>query len=137
MKSFKRHKNVMESLSKIKTCKSIKEVMLSFFNIKIFNIHKKVMKSFSTLITVKVVGKWLSPFFSIKNVRSRKELMEYFLSFRSFKSSEKMTESFFSNHALLSFHMMHKFPGTIFSLSVSTEFLWFLSLTKHFSHYTF
>ena len=50
--------------------------------------------------------------------------MEFFLSFRSFKSSKKVTESFFSDHASLSFHIMHKFAGTIFSLSVATEFLW-------------
>ena len=35
LKNFKRHKNVMESLSKIKTCKSLKEVMVSFFNVKL------------------------------------------------------------------------------------------------------
>ena len=50
--------------------------------------------------------------------------MESFLSFRSFKSRKKVTKSFFSDHTSLSFHMMHKFPGTIFFLSVSTESLW-------------
>ena len=139
----------MESLSKIKACrkwwcpfsmlnfKSRKKVMQSFFSNKIFKIHKKVMRSFLALITVKAVRKWRSPFFSIKNSKRRQAVMEFFLSFRSFKSREKVTESFFSNHASLSFHMMRKISGTIFSLSVSSEFLWFLSLTKHFFYYTF
>ena len=117
--------------------KSRKKVTQSFFSIKIFKIHKKVMRCFLALITVKVVRKWRSPFSSIKNFKSRKAVMEFFLSFRSFKSREKVTEFFFSNHALLSFHMMQKFHETIFSLSVSTEFLWFLSLTKHFFYHTF
>ena len=117
--------------------KSRKKVIQPFFSIKIFKIHKKVMRSFLALITVKVVRKWRSPYFIIKNFKSRQAAMEFFLSFRSFKSREKVTESFFSNHASLSFHMMHKIPGTIFSLSVSTEFLWFLSLTKYFFYYTF
>ena len=103
--------------------------------------HATVRKScnpFSAaLITVKVVRKWRCPFFSIKNFKSRQAVMEFFLSFRSFKRREKVTESFFSNHASLSFQMMHKIPGTIFSLSVSTEFLWFLPLTKHFFYYKF
>ena len=42
-----------------------------------------------------------------------------------------MTESFFSDHGSLSFHMIHKFAGTTFSLSVPTEFLW---LGSHFNH---
>ena len=42
--------------------------------------------------------------------------MDIFLSFKSFKNHEKVSESFFSAQATLSFHMMHKFPGTIFSL---------------------
>ena len=42
--------------------------------------------------------------------------MEFFLSSRSFKSCEKVTESFFSGYASLSFHMIHKFRGTIFSV---------------------
>ena len=95
------------------------------------------MRFFLALITVKVRRKWRSPFFSIKNFKSRQAVMESFFSFKSFKSREKVTESFFSNHASLSFHMMHKTPGTIFSLSVSTEFLWSLPLTKHFFYYTF
>ena len=117
--------------------KSRKKVIQPFFSIKIFKIHKKVMRSFLALITVKVVRKWRSPYFIIKNFKSRQAAMEFFLSFRSFKSREKVTESFFSNHASLSFHMMHKIPGTIFSLSVFTEFfdffLWLnISFTIHF-----
>ena len=49
--------------------------------------------------------------------------MELFLSFRSFKSHKKVAESFFSDHTSLGFQMMHKFPGTIFSLSFPNEFL--------------
>ena len=49
--------------------------------------------------------------------------MEFFLSFRNFKSRKKVTKSFFRDHASLSFHLIHRFPGTIFSLSVSTEIL--------------
>ena len=41
-------------------------------------------------------------------------MLEFFLSFKSFKSRKKVTESFFSGQASLSFHMMHKFPGTTF-----------------------
>ena len=63
-------------------------------------------------------------FFGIKNFKSHKVVVEFFLSFRSFKSREKVTEAFFSGHASFSFHMMHKFPGTTFSRSVPTEFLW-------------
>ena len=63
--------------------------------------------------------------------------LQFFCNLISFYESNWVTESFFSNHASLSFHMMHKIPGTIFSLSVSTETLWFLSLTKHFFYYTF
>ena len=48
--------------------------------------------------------------------------MEFFFSFRSFKSGKKVTESFFNGHTSLGFHMMHKFQGTIFSLSVPTDF---------------
>ena len=68
--------------------------------------------------------------------------MEVFLSFKSHEGRKKVTESFFSGHTSLSFNMiivtmiknirelfnifdmMHKFPGTIFSLSVPTKFLW-------------
>ena len=48
--------------------------------------------------------------------------MKFFLSFKSFQSHKKVTESFSSGHATLSFHLMHKSPEIIFSLSVSTEF---------------
>ena len=78
----------------------------------------------TSLVKKWVVRKWWSPFFSIKNFKSRKAVVELFLSFKSFKRRKKMAESFFSGHASLSFHMMHKFPGTIFFLSVPTEFLW-------------
>ena len=62
--------------------------------------------------------------------------MEFFLSFSCFKSRKKVTEFFFSGHASLSFHMMHRFPGTIFSLSVPTEILWmYISLTTNFNLY--
>ena len=44
------------------------------------------------------------------------------MSFRTFKSRKKVTESFFSGHGSLSFHMIHKFPGTRFSLSVPLNF---------------
>ena len=49
--------------------------------------------------------------------------MEFSFSFESFRSRKKVTESFFSGHASLSFQIMPKFPGTIFFLSVPTEFL--------------
>ena len=48
--------------------------------------------------------------------------MEFFLRFRSFMSRKNVTEFFFGGKASLSFYMMHKFPGTIFSFSVPTEF---------------
>ena len=89
--------------------------------LKNFKSHKKVMESFFDIKNFKTV---MFSFFSIKNFKSRIAVMEFFLSFRSCKSRKKMTESLFSGHALLSFHMMHKFPGTMFSLSAPTEFLW-------------
>ena len=82
----------------------------------------------SVLKTLRVMRKWRSPFFSIKNFKSRKAMVEFSLSLKSFKSCKKVTKCFFSGrkglHASLSFHMMHKFPGTTFSLSIPTEFLW-------------
>ena len=102
-----------------------------FFGIKNF---KTVIESFFSINNFKNCKKVTEAFFSIKNFKSRKAAMESFLSFRSFKSRKKVTESFFSDHASLSFHMMHKFPGTIFSLSVSTESLW---LYISFFDYTF
>ena len=54
-------------------------------------------------------------------LKSGKKVLEFFLSFKSFKSGKKVTESFFSGHASLSFHMMQKFAGTTFPLSVLTE----------------
>ena len=98
--------------------------MVSFFSTNNFKSHKKVMESFFSINNFRVIRKWWSPFFSIKNFKSRKAVMKFFLSFGSFKSRKEMTDSFFSGHASLSFHMMHKFPGAIFSLSVPTEFLW-------------
>ena len=115
--NFKSYKKVMESFFKIKVFRSITEVMESFFNIK---SHKKVMESFFCIKNLKTV---MVSFFSIKNFTSREAVMEFSLSFKSFKSRKKVTDSFFSGHASLSFHMMHKFPRTIFSLSVPTEFL--------------
>ena len=111
----------MDLFFKIETFKSFKKEMESFFNIKNFNSHKKDMQ----------------PFFSIKNFKSHKSVMEFFLVFSSFKNRKKVAEFFFSGHASLSFHMMHKFPGTIFSLSVPNEFLWlyiFISMKKDVEH---
>ena len=120
LKNFKSHKNAMKSFFKIKTFKSHKKVMESFFGIKNF---KTAMVSF----------------FSIENFKSRKAVMEFFLSFRSFKSRKEVTESFFSGHASLRFHMMHKFPGTIFSVSshwtslIYISFFGYIFLTIHFN----
>ena len=83
--------------------------MEPFFNGKNFNSQEEVTECF---------------FFSIKNFKSRMAVVEFFLSFKSFKSHKKVTHSFFSGHASLSFHMMHKFPETSFSLSVPIEFFW-------------
>ena len=117
--------------------KSRKKVIQPFFSIKIFKIHKKVMRSFLALITVKVVRKWRSPYFIIKHFKSRQAAMKFFLSFRSFKSREKVTESFFSNHASLSFHMMHKFLEQYFLCQFPLNFFYFflwlnISFTIHF-----
>ena len=58
--------------------------------------------------------------------------MEFFLSFRSFEGRKKVAEPFISGLASLSFHMKHRFPGTIISLSVPTEFLWqYISLVDY------
>ena len=81
-------------------------------------------RAISALVTLKVVRKWRRPFFSIKNLKSCKAVMEFFLSFRSFKSC---------GHASLSFQMMFKFSGTVFPLSVPTEFFDYISLTIHFN----
>ena len=79
----------MESFFRIKTSKSLKEVMESFFNGKNFKGPKKVTGSF----------------FTIKNLKSRKAVVEFILNFKSFKSRKKLTESFFTGHASLNFHM--------------------------------
>ena len=65
----------------------------------------------------------LPPSSILNRVKSRKAVMEFFLSFKSFKSRKKVTNSFFIGHASLSFHLMHKFSGIMFSLSVPNEFL--------------
>ena len=70
--------------------------MKSFFGIKNFNT---VMASFSELKTLRVVRQWWSSLLVLKALRA------------------------VNGHASLSFHMMIKFPGTTFSLSVPTEFL--------------
>ena len=100
---------MMEIFFKIKTFKSLKEVMKCFFNGKNFN--KKVLESFFCIKNFKTAK---VSFFGIKNFKSRKKVLEFFLSFKSFKSRKKVTESFFSGHASLSFHMMRQFPGTTF-----------------------
>ena len=65
-------------------------------------------------------------------------MAEFYLSFKSFKSRKKMTKSFSSGHALLSFHMMQKFPGTTFSLPVPTDFFLYniilISMKKDVEH---
>ena len=87
-----------ESFFKIKTFKSLKEVMEPFLNVKNF---KKVMESFfgiklktlrqwwclfPRLKTLRVVRKQWSPFFSIKSFKSCKGVVEFSLAFKSFKS---------------------------------------------------
>ena len=75
-----------------------------FSVLKKLRVVRKGWSPFSALITLKVAAKWRSLFFIIKSSKSHKAVMELFLSFS------------------LSFHMMHKFPGAIFSLWVPTEF---------------
>ena len=111
--------------SKLKPSRVSRKKRVLFQYLKTLRIVRKWWNSFSALITLKVVRKWRIPFFSIKNVNFRKAVMEFFLSFRSFKSGKKVTESFFSGHTSLSFHMMQKFQGTIFSLSVPTDFFYY------------
>ena len=80
---------------------------------------------FSGLKTSRVVRMQQSPFFSIKNFKSCKAVVEFSLSFKNFKIRQKViVRVLFQCNASLSFHMMIKFPGTTFSLSVPTEFLW-------------
>ena len=124
----------MESSFNIKNLKSCKKVMEPFFRIKNFKSRKKVMESFLSIINFIVRRKWRSPFFNIKDFKSRKVAMGFFLSFRNFKSRKKVTHSFFSDHALISFHMMHEFPGAIFLCRLPLNFFGytFLCLTKHF-----
>ena len=61
---------MMESIFKIKTFKSLKEVMESFFNIKNFKSHKKVMESFFGIKNFKTV---MVSFSSIKTLRVVKQ----------------------------------------------------------------
>ena len=66
------------------------------------------MASFSNLKTLRAVRQWWSSFSVLK----------------ALKPLERDRNSFFfSGHALLSFHIMIKFPGATFSLSVPTEFI--------------
>ena len=103
-----------------------------FFKTETFKSLKKMIESFFSINNFKVGRKLRISFFIIKIFESCKAVMEFFLSFRSFESH--MTEFFTSGHASLSFHMMHKFPGTIFSLSVPTDFFsLYISLTIHFN----
>ena len=95
----------MELFLNVKTFKGPKQVMKSFFGIK---NCKTVMAYFSELKTLRVVRQWLSFLSILKALRA----------IRSNRNS-----FFFSGHASLSFHIMIKFPGTTFSLSVPTEFL--------------
>ena len=129
--NFKSHKNVMESLCKIKNFTGLKEVMVFFLNIKNFKSRRKVMQPF--LKSLRFLRKWWSPFLELITLKvarkwrrplCRKGVMEFFLIFRSSKSRNKATKSFFSDYSFLNFHMMHKFPGTIFALSVPTDFFW-------------
>ena len=46
-----------ESFDKIKTFKSLKEVIESFFNTKNFKSRKKVTQTFSVLTTLRVIRK--------------------------------------------------------------------------------
>ena len=95
--------------------------MQPFFSINDFKSHKKVTEFFTVLKTFKTVMVFS---FDIKKLKRRKKVMEFFFSINNFKSRKKVTESFFSGHASLTFHVMHRFPGTIFSLSVPTKFIW-------------
>ena len=112
--------------------KTLRQWCFPFSVLKTLRCREKVMEFFFSINNFKSCKKVTEFFFSIKNVKSRIAVMEFFLGFRNYKSRKKMTESLFSGHALLSFHMMHKFPGTIFSLSAPTEFLWL-----YFFDYTF
>ena len=105
-----------------------------FSKLKTLRVVRKRSSPFSALINWKVRKKWRSPFLSIINFKSHKAVMEFFLRFRRFMSRKNVTEFFFSGNASLNFHMMHKFPGAIFFLSVPTEFLW---LNISFLDYTF
>ena len=118
----------------LKTLRVVRKWWSSFFSIKIFKSHKKMMESFFGFKNFETMTKSL---FSINDFKSREAVME---SFWVLESRKKVTESFFKDHASSSFYMMHKFPGTIFSLSVPTESLWlqisffdYISLAIHFN----
>ena len=82
----------------LKTFKSLKEVIKSFFNIKNFKSHKKVMEYIFGNKNCKTVMVF---FFSIKNFKNRKKVMEFFFSIGNFESRKKVTGSLFSGHASL------------------------------------
>ena len=86
----------MELFLSVKNFKSPKQVMKFFFGIK--NVST-VMALFSELKFLRVVRQWWSPLSVLKALRA------------------------VNGHSSLSFHMMTKFPGTTFYLSVPTEFL--------------
>ena len=77
------YKNATESFFKIKTFKTLKEVMKPFLNVKNFKSPKKVMESFFVIKNFKAV---MVSLFSIKNFKSRKAVVVFSLSFKSFKS---------------------------------------------------
>ena len=108
----------------LKTLRVVRKSWSTFSVLKTLGVVRKWWSPFWALLTLKVGRKWRSPFFNFKNFKSRKAVMGFFLSFRNFKSRKKVTRFFFSGHASVRFHMMHEFPGTIFSLSLPTEFLW-------------
>ena len=101
----------------LKTLRVVRKSCSPFSVLKSLRFLRKWWSPFSELITLKVARKWRSPL-------CRKGVMEFFLIFRSSKSRNKATKSFFSDYSFLNFHMMHKFPGTIFALSVPTDFFW-------------
>ena len=129
IKNFKSHK-WWSLFSILKTLRVVRKSSSPSSVLKTFRVLRKSCSPFSALLTLKVGRKWRSPFFSIRIFKSHKAAMEFFLSFRRFKGRKKVTKVFFSGHASLSFYMIHKFPGTIFSFSV----LWlYISLTIHFN----
>ena len=95
--NFTSYKNVTEPFFKIKTFKTLKEVMKPFLNVKKtlrvlrkwwspFSLSKTLRQWWSLCSRLRVVIKPRSPFFCIKNFKSRKAMVEFSLSFKSFKS---------------------------------------------------